>query len=91
MRVGGLRQVVPDSLAFHFEILARGTACEGAAPRCSGSSRRGCAARAGAEWELEELSFRCPRCGGGQTSVVAGEELLVESIEVEEEPCTAPR
>ena len=30
MRIGALRQVVPDSLAFYFEIVARGTVCEGA-------------------------------------------------------------
>ena len=31
LRVGALRQVVPDSLAFYFEIVARDTLCEGAA------------------------------------------------------------
>jgi hydrogenase nickel incorporation protein HypA/HybF len=30
LRVGGLRQVVPDSLAFYFEHVARGTLCAGA-------------------------------------------------------------
>ena len=63
--VGALRQVVPDSLAFHFEILARGTPCEGA--RLAQSvmpARMGCAC--GEEWELSEPSFRCPRCGEGR-------------------------
>ena len=31
LRLGELRQVVPDSLAFYFEHVARGTLCEGAA------------------------------------------------------------
>ena len=30
VRVGSLRQVVPDSLAFYFEIVARDTLCDGA-------------------------------------------------------------
>ena len=30
LRVGHLRQVVPESLAFYFEHVARGTPCEGA-------------------------------------------------------------
>jgi hydrogenase nickel incorporation protein HypA/HybF len=30
LRVGSLRQVVPDSLSFYFEIVARDTECEGA-------------------------------------------------------------
>ena len=34
--------------------------------------------------------FRCPGCGGADVEVAAGDELEVESIEVEEEPaCTA--
>ncbi|HYB22856.1 MAG TPA: hydrogenase maturation nickel metallochaperone HypA [Solirubrobacteraceae bacterium] len=88
--VGALRQVVGDSLAFHFEILARGTPCEGAqlAQRPQPARLR-CAC--GEEWELTEPSFRCGRCGGARVSVIAGEELRVEAIEVEEEPCTARR
>lgn len=31
LRLGSLRQAVPGSLAFYFEIVARGTDCEGAA------------------------------------------------------------
>jgi len=86
--VGALRQVVPDSLAFHFEILARGTPCEGAKLRQRlTAARLRCAC--GAEWELTEPTFRCPRCRGAQTTVLCGEELLVESIEVEEEQCIA--
>ena len=100
--VGALRQVVGDTLEFHFEILARGTACEGARLvlemrparlRCS----------CGAEWELSEPTFRCERCEGGEVRVMDGEQLRVESIEVldgEESPgapdgkegrCTAAR
>ncbi len=90
LTVGALRQVVPDSLAFHFEILARGTPCERARLRQRVTpARLGC--ECGHVWELAEPSFRCPRCGGGRARVLSGEELLVESIEVEEELCIAPR
>ena len=44
----------------------------------------------GREWEIEIPAFRCPTCGGSEVSVAAGDELELESIEVEEEPaCTA--
>jgi hydrogenase nickel incorporation protein HypA/HybF len=89
--IGALRQVVPESLTFYFQIVSRGTVCEGAPlrPRLVPARLR-CAC--GQEWELEEPSFRCPRCGGGQVTVLDGDQLSVESIEVEEEevPCTAP-
>jgi hydrogenase nickel incorporation protein HypA/HybF len=88
--VGALRQVVPGSLEFHFEILARGTLCEGASlSQRATPARLHCAC--GHEWQLTEPSFRCPRCGDGRARVLSGEELLVESIEVEEELCTARR
>jgi len=90
MTIGALRQVVPDSLAFYFEIVSRGTVCEGARLRTRlEPARLRCAC--GEEWELEGPSFRCPRCAGGQVTVLDGDELSVDSIEVEEATCTAPR
>jgi hydrogenase nickel incorporation protein HypA/HybF len=88
--IGALRQVVPESLTFHFQIASRGTTCEGALlePRFVPARLR-CAC--GEEWQLEEPSFRCPRCGGGQVSVLDGDQLCVDSIELEDSPCTAPR
>jgi hydrogenase nickel incorporation protein HypA/HybF len=90
LRVGHLRQVVPDSLDFYWGIVTRDSVCEGsvleqevipARLACSGCSR---------EWELELPVFRCPACGGADVAIQAGDELEVESIEVEEEPaCTA--
>lgn len=88
--VGALRQVVCDSLAFNFEILARGTPCEGAvlaARTVPARLRCGC----GEEWTLSEPSFRCPGCGGTQVAVIDGEQLRVDAIEVEEAGCTAAR
>ena len=88
--VGALRQVVPSSLAFNFEVLARGSGCDGATlEQTLEPARVRC--ECGAEWNLDELSFVCPSCDGGRTEVVCGQALRVESIEVEEEPCIAPR
>ena len=57
--VGALRQVVPDSLAFHFEILARGTPCEGAhLYQRMTRARLRCAC--GHEWELARAVVSLP-------------------------------
>ena len=90
VRFGRLRQVVPDSLEFAFGIVSRETLCDGAklswevVParlRCEGCAH---------EWEIELPAFRCPGCGGAGVAVLSGEELEVESIEVEEgAPCIA--
>jgi hydrogenase nickel incorporation protein HypA/HybF len=47
LQVGALRQVVPDSLRFYFEIVARDTACDGAR----------------LELEPITAWLRCPTCG----------------------------
>jgi hydrogenase nickel incorporation protein HypA/HybF len=91
MTVGAFRQVVPDSLDFYFEIVSRGTVCEGARlEQVLVPLRLGCTS-CGGEWEPEMPAFRCPGCGGSSVEVLRGDELEVESIEVEEEACTAPR
>ncbi len=93
VRVGRLRQVVPESLRFYFEIVARDSACEEAVLelveieaclRC-----RAC----GQQWSPEMPAFRCPDCGSADVSVDAGQELEVDYIEVEDKElaCTAPR
>ena len=91
MRIGALRQVVPDTLEFYWGFVAQGTVCEGAVLeqeliparlRCGPCER---------EWELDVPAFRCPTCGGADVAVVAGNEFEVESINVEEVACTAPR
>lgn len=86
LRLGALRQVVPESLELYLEIVGRGTVCEGA--RLELELVAGRLACCGEEWQPP--SFRCPRCGGGG-EVVTGNEFLVESIEIEEEAaCIAP-
>jgi len=85
MRVGALRQVVPESLELYVDIVGRGTVCEGARLELELVPAR--LACCGGEWEPP--SFRCPVCGGGG-EVVSGDEFLVESIQVEEvEACIA--
>ena len=86
VRAGALRQVVPDSLQFYFGFMTRDTVCEGARLEVElVPARLACCGR---EWEIDWPDFRCPECGGA-ASLVAGNELEVESIEVEEAACTA--
>ncbi len=92
LRVGALRQVVPDTLEFYFEFVSKGTVCEGArleqelipaVLRCASCER---------EWEIDMPIFMCPDCGSaGRVEVASGEEFEVESIEVEETECIAQR
>ncbi len=91
LRVGKMRQVIPDTLEFYFEFVARGTVCEGARLEVQvidvGLACNSC----GQEWEIEIPAFRCPQCAGGDVEIATGNEFEVEAIEIEEAECIGPR
>jgi hydrogenase nickel incorporation protein HypA/HybF len=106
VKVGSMRQVVPGSLAFYFEIVARETACEdarldlepvAALLRCVECDREWDPAPAPLATHSESPgdgllplpSFGCPACGAGG-EVLAGGELEVEWIEVDESLPVSP-
>jgi hydrogenase nickel incorporation protein HypA/HybF len=91
LRVGRLRQVIPDTLEFYFEFVSRGSVCEGARLEQEIISARLRCRPCAREWEIEIPAFRCPDCGGSDVEIAAGDEFEVESIEVEEAACIAPR
>ena len=87
--VGRLRQVVPQTLAFAFAFVSRDTLCEGARLELQVIDARLRCRPCGREWEIEIPAFRCPTCGGAEVEIAAGEEFLVESIEVMREVAPA--
>jgi len=84
IKVGHLRQVVPSALAFGFELVAEGTTVEGAELEMEEVPATGMCRECGAESQLRTFPLRCQACGGFDLEVVKGEELLVESLELEE-------
>ena len=84
LKVGYLRQVVPSALEFAFELVSQGTEAEGAelvleevpaTVRC-----RAC----GADSVVEAFPLMCGACGAFDVEVTGGEELLVDSLDLEE-------
>lgn len=83
VRIGQLRQVVPDTLKFCWTMLVCDTDLDGselelervpAVLEC-----RGC----GDSFELgDQFALACPACGGLDVTAVAGEEFLVTSLEL---------
>lgn len=83
LKVGELTNAVPEALALAFEAYCQGTVCEGAElavervpilARC-----RNCRL----EFRMKTLFFICPECRNTSIEVLQGEELLLESLEVE--------
>ena len=84
LKVGHLRQVVPSALEFAFELVTQGTRMEGAVLEQEEVPAVGRCRSCGVESELDWFPLACDGCGGLDLDVVRGEELLIESLEVEE-------
>jgi len=87
VRIGELSGVDPDAVSFGFEALVQGTSFERLileidyrkrVQRCVACSR---------EFETDRLFNACPSCGSGNTLCVAGDELDIAFIELEEAVC----
>lgn len=85
LRVGHLRQVAPSALKFAFELVAQGTAAEGAELEIEGVAAAGACRACGAEGRLPAFPLRCPGCGSLDVEVLRGEELLVDWLDLDEE------
>ncbi|MFL5842288.1 MAG: hydrogenase maturation nickel metallochaperone HypA [Thermoleophilaceae bacterium] len=90
VRVGHMRQVVPSALEFAFELVTQGTVLEGAELRIEEVPAVGLCGDCGARAQLDGFPLACPECGGLDMELVEGEELLVESLELDE-PITMGR
>lgn len=84
LKIGEMSGVVPSALEFSFEIASKGTFAEGATldiervpltAKCSDCSET---------FYIKDYCFECSRCSGSNFKVIAGRELLIEEVEVED-------
>ena len=85
LKVGKLSAVVPDSLRFCFEIVAKDTPLSDAeryieeipvVVRCDDCNT---------QVAISEPVFTCQKCNSGNVKLISGRELDIESIEVVQE------
>jgi hydrogenase nickel incorporation protein HypA/HybF len=88
LRVGHLRQVVPDALEFAFSLLSEGTVMAGAELAIEAVPARGICRDCAREATMSGFPLQCSSCGGLDMEIVAGEELLVDALECEESMTT---
>ena len=89
LRVGHLRQVVPSALEFAFQLVTQGTALDGAELVIEDVPAEGLCGSCGARTTMDGFPLSCSRCGSLEVEVVAGEELEVDSLELEEMATTS--
>lgn len=83
LKVGELTNAVPDALRMAFEAFSQGTVCEGAELIVERVPVIGYCPSCDHEFDVKTMIFLCPKCGNPKIEVVQGEELLIESLEVE--------
>ena len=80
--VGHLRQVVPDTLRYSWEMVVFGTPLEGVQLEVREVPAVIECRQCGMRTTLDDPVFRCAVCGSTETKVVSGDELLVTSLDV---------
>ncbi|MBN1576047.1 MAG: hydrogenase maturation nickel metallochaperone HypA [Chitinispirillaceae bacterium] len=83
LRIGAMRQIVPDALNFAFEVLGKGTIAEGAEVVITVVPTKARCGECGSEFTVDDCCFICTSCGSGGVVVTEGKELYIDSIEGE--------
>lgn len=83
LEVGALSGVLTEAIAFCFDAVAQGTVLEGAALDIRTIEGRARCTACGEEFATPTLYTPCA-CGSRQVERIAGEELLVKTMELEE-------
>lgn len=86
IRAGKLTAIVPASLSFCMEVVSKGTVAEGAEMIFIEVPVRVECDQCGEETEIEKPPFACASCGSDRVEIIAGREMVIESIEVTDLP-----
>ena len=84
VEIGELSSVVPEAVEFCFEACSQGTQLEGARINIIRIPGSGHCLECGTDTPLVALFGACQQCGGYKVTVLAGEEMRVKEIEVED-------
>lgn len=85
LRVGAMRQVIPEIMNFAFDISIKDTPLEGARLFLEEVPLKKKCKACGNVWtEGDEALFLCEKCGSADVELIEGMELEIESLEVEE-------
>ena len=88
--IGQLSSIVDDSVAFYWDMVARGTPAEGARLNFRRVPARFRCQACAHEYPAESETWACPACASQQVRVIAGDEFSVESIEVDTDGARPP-
>ncbi|MBI2431616.1 MAG: hydrogenase maturation nickel metallochaperone HypA [Candidatus Hydrogenedentes bacterium] len=91
LQVGALRQVVPELMKFAFEAASQGTPAEGASFEWKVVPALVLCDNCETLYSPSSWVWDCPACGMLKGSLQAGDELVLETVELAGVPAEAPR
>jgi hydrogenase nickel incorporation protein HypA/HybF len=80
LKIGRMSGVVPDSLAFCWELMTSDGPIKGAELVMEEVPVRALCRECGESFEVEDFIFICPSCDSQQTEIIAGRELTLSAI-----------
>jgi len=81
--MGEFSKMVDDSIQFYWEIIAKDTIAEKATLHFRRVLAEFQCLSCSEKYNPGDGEFICPKCGSAKVKIVAGEEFLLESIDVE--------
>jgi hydrogenase nickel incorporation protein HypA/HybF len=85
LAIGRLSGASPDSIRFAYELLAPGTLVAAAELNIEEPPAVACCRGCGARTPIQELVDRCPACASAEITIEEGRDLLLRSIELEDD------
>lgn len=85
LKIGEFSGVSVDALQFAFEMVRVGTQLESATLVIHQTPLVILCTKCEQETELDKPDFICPECGSTETMIISGQEMVMESLIVEEE------
>jgi len=84
VRIGKLRQIVPETLVYCWSLVSEGTALAGSKIEVESIPVTIRCTSCGHTQVLTEVAFICASCEGRKVEIVTGEEFLITSLELAE-------
>ena len=82
LRIGALRQVVPETLTFCFTAAVRGTPLEGCRLDIEQLPATASCRKCSLTFAVDDNWFQCPHCGETGSELLTGNELELTSLDL---------
>jgi hydrogenase nickel incorporation protein HypA/HybF len=83
LRVGALHRVGPEAFEQTFSMVASDSVADGADVEVVVVPVEGHCQACGQDWKAEDQLPLCPECGSTDVTLTGGDELVLESLEIE--------